>query len=202
VTRAPATLCLLLAPACADPAPDLRQTVEVRLPAAGPWVGRADAPLALVEFGSHGCPGCWRFTLEALPRLLSEFIEPGDLRYRYVDVGASPVAALIECRAAAGGFPAARTAFYRLLRDTAEGPGAARGVIAVPPDCPADSAAAARRRLEAELARRLGVPGTPTFLIGRNHPDGRVVGWVELGFSGADSLVAIVRAARRLVDGQ
>jgi protein-disulfide isomerase len=186
---------------CVEPGAPARPTVEVRLPADGPWIGRADAPLTLIEFGSHGCAGCWRFTLEGLPRLTREFIEPGALRYRYVDVSASPLAALVECRAAERGLPAARTALYRYLQDTVGEP-ADSGILAVPPECLTDSAAQARRRLEANLARRLGVPGTPTFLVGRSHPDGRVVGWVELGFTNADSLASVVRAALQLVGDQ
>jgi protein-disulfide isomerase len=187
-----------LATACAGPASPGRQTVEVRLPASGPWIGREDAELALVEFGSHGCAGCWRFTFEGLPRLMREFVEPGTLRYRYIDVNASPAAALVECRASEAGFSAARATLYGYLVDSAE----AGRPIAVPPECLADSAAAARRALEAELARRLKVPGTPTFLIGRNHPGGRVVGWVELGFTGADSLISIVRTVHGLLERQ
>jgi hypothetical protein len=46
------------------------------------------------------------------------------------------------------------------------------------------------------------VPGTPTFLIGRPHPDGRVVGWVEVGYANADSLASVVQAALNMITGQ
>jgi protein-disulfide isomerase len=183
--------------ACLEPRDAGRQTVEVTLPERGLWTGRADAPLALVEFGSHGCGGCWRFALEGFPVIDREFIRPGRLRYRYVDVSASPLAALVDCRAKTLGFPAARASVYRYLQDGAGGAVPGRG-IGVPPECLADSAAATRRRIEADAARRARVPGTPTFLIGRAHPDGRVVGWVEVGFTDADSLAAVVRAALTL----
>jgi protein-disulfide isomerase len=192
---------LLAALACPGPSAPDRQTVEVELPETDLWTGRPDAPLALIEFGSHGCGGCWRFALEGLPMLLREFVEPGRLRYRYLDVTASPVAALVECRAVGMGMPAARTALYHYLRDTASSP-AERAGLTVPSACLADSAAASRRRREAEIARRARVPGTPTFLIGRMHPDGRMVGWVEVGFTSPDSLAAVVRAALALMERQ
>jgi protein-disulfide isomerase len=185
--------------ACAGPGTGTRQTVEVELPHTGLWTGRADAPLALIEFGSHGCAGCWRFALEGFPLLDREFVRPGLLRYRYVDVSPSPLSALVECQAALLGVPEARASVYRYLRDTAPAAIRARsGSVPVPPECLADSAAESRRRREADVARRARVPGTPTFLIGRAHPDGRIVGWVEIGFTDADSLAAVVRAALKL----
>jgi protein-disulfide isomerase len=200
MTRRAATAALL-ALGCFPPAAPERQIVELELPLSGPWVGRADAPVALVEFGSHGCAGCWRFTREALPRLMTEFIEPGALRYRYVDVAASPLAAVVECQSAERGFPATRAALYQSLQDSA-GRAAANRTIQIPVECLSDPAGESRRAMEAGLAQRMGVPGTPTFLIGRYHGGGRVVGWVEFGFSGADSLVAIVQAAQALVEAR
>jgi protein-disulfide isomerase len=46
--------------------------------------GRADAPVLVLEFSDFGCPYCGRFALQTLPRIDSEFIAKGTVRWKYV----------------------------------------------------------------------------------------------------------------------
>jgi protein-disulfide isomerase len=48
-------------------------------------LGRADAPLVLIEYASMTCPACARFHNEVLPRLKSQYIDGGQLKLVYRD---------------------------------------------------------------------------------------------------------------------
>jgi hypothetical protein len=101
------------------------------------------------------------------------------------------------------GFQASRLAIYSQLRDSQFAmPPVVISEIGKNQGCVGDTAGAGRRLAEIEAARRARVPGTPTFLIGRPHPDGRVVGWVEVGYANADSLASVVQAALNMITGQ
>jgi protein-disulfide isomerase len=50
-----------------------------------PTLGRADAPVTLVEFSDYQCPFCQRFFATTLPILKSEYIDTGKLRYVFRD---------------------------------------------------------------------------------------------------------------------
>lgn len=70
--------------------------------------GRADAPIAVVEFSDFGCPYCARFARATLPILDEEFIRQGTVRWRYVPVtfgfpGGELMGAAAVCAAQQGG---------------------------------------------------------------------------------------------------
>ena len=48
-------------------------------------LGRADAPITIVEYASLTCPHCARFHAETLPTLKKEFIDTGKVRLVYRD---------------------------------------------------------------------------------------------------------------------
>jgi protein-disulfide isomerase len=50
-----------------------------------PFLGRADAPVTLVEFSDYQCPFCGRFFATTLPALKKEYIETGKVRYVFRD---------------------------------------------------------------------------------------------------------------------
>jgi protein-disulfide isomerase len=56
------------APAAADSLPDMA-------------LGKADAPVTIVEYSSLSCPHCATFHKEVLPQLKSEYVETGKVRY-------------------------------------------------------------------------------------------------------------------------
>jgi protein-disulfide isomerase len=43
-------------------------------------LGRANAPVTLIEFADPQCPFCREFTLKALPALLREYVRPGKVK--------------------------------------------------------------------------------------------------------------------------
>ena len=50
-----------------------------------PTLGRADAPVTLVEFSDYQCPFCQRFFATTLPALKKDYIDTGKLRFVYRD---------------------------------------------------------------------------------------------------------------------
>jgi protein-disulfide isomerase len=62
-------------------------------------LGKAEAPVTIIEYGSYTCPHCAHFNNETLPRIESEFVEKGQVRLVFreflrnqVDVAASLLA--------------------------------------------------------------------------------------------------------------
>lgn len=50
-----------------------------------PFLGRADAPVTVVEFSDYQCPFCSRFFAATLPELKAEYIDAGKVRYVFRD---------------------------------------------------------------------------------------------------------------------
>jgi protein-disulfide isomerase len=48
-------------------------------------VGKKDAPVTLTEFASLSCPHCAHFYKETFPKLKTEYIDTGKVRYTYID---------------------------------------------------------------------------------------------------------------------
>jgi len=50
-----------------------------------PALGPEDAPVTVEVFEDYACPHCQTFTQETYPRIKSEYIDPGEVRYRFFD---------------------------------------------------------------------------------------------------------------------
>jgi protein-disulfide isomerase len=48
-------------------------------------LGKADAPVTMIEFSDYECPFCERFYLQTLPQIEKEYIDTGKLRFVYRD---------------------------------------------------------------------------------------------------------------------
>jgi len=65
-----------------------QQTADAGEPALYPddmYLGKADAKLTIIEYASLSCPHCAKFEAEVLPRLKSEYIDKGLVRWVYRD---------------------------------------------------------------------------------------------------------------------
>ena len=154
---------------------------EIPLSDLGFDFGSEDAPIAVVEFSDYGCGYCRRFQTETFPTLLRDFIETGRVRWKYVTYlsGAFPeslpAAMVAECAGEQGYFaPVSRLIYERQSqwrRDSdpiaavsalASKAGADEGELEA---CVAERRPLARLRGGFAAGRRLGVRGTPFFLI-------------------------------------
>jgi protein-disulfide isomerase len=54
-----------------------RVTAMLRgIPQHGPWLGRKDAPLTLVEYVDVQCPYCARFSHDVFPAVVRKYVAP------------------------------------------------------------------------------------------------------------------------------
>jgi protein-disulfide isomerase len=146
-------------------------------------LGRADAPLTMVEFTDLQCPYCRQFALSAFDEIKKNWIDTGKLRYFSRDFPidslhpqAMPAARAARCAGDQGKFWEVRLALVRnanlLSTDYIN-----KTASDLKLDPKAFAACMATTKFDAEIqaemreGAKLGIEGTPTFVIGRSRPD-------------------------------
>lgn len=171
---------------------------EVPLEGLGFDFGAGDAPISIVEFSDYGCGYCRRFHTETFPTLLKDYIETGKVRWKYVTyvsgsfTNALPAAFVAECAGEQGLFTPVSDLLFRrqpdwgrladpfsIFSEIARDAGVDMDELQA---CINEQRPTARVRSGVVAGRRLGLRGTPVFLV-----DGKpVMGaqplewWVEL----------------------
>jgi protein-disulfide isomerase len=192
------------APAAAA-APGAPATTVVSL-AATPHdsLGAANAPVVLIEYLDYQCPFCRRFHERTWPELKHRYVDTGKVRYEVRDMPlpfhdeALPAALVARCAGQQGKFwPVFEALLGKPEALTADGPrqaALAAGVSAPLFDhCLRDPAV--RRAIDADVAdaERIGVDGTPGFVIARLRGD-RLEGTLVLGAQPATTFSARIDA--------
>ncbi len=141
-------------------------------------MGKPDAPLTMVEFTDLQCPFCRQFAITSFDEIKKNWIDTGKLRYISRDFPldfhpqAMPAARAARCAGEQGKFWEMRLGLMRnasLL--TPEYITKTAGDLKLDPK--AFSACAASTKYDAEIqaetqeGTKLGVGGTPTFVMGR-----------------------------------
>lgn len=166
------------------PPPGQAQEQRARLTnVAGYSLGRADAPLTLVEFTDLQCQFCNRFSTQVFTQLKAAYIDTGKVRFVTRDFPldfhpeAMPAARAARCAGEQGRFWEMRDALVRgykqlgppFIMSTAEG---------LKLDMAAFKACASSTKFDAAImqdmndGRSVSVEGTPTFVLGRTSPQG------------------------------
>ena len=161
----------------------------VRVNVAGaPVLGRADAPVTLVEFSDYQCPFCQRFFATTLPALKKEYVETGKLRYVFLDFPldqlhpqARRVAEAAHCAAEQGKYWDMHAVLFQNQRGLATMKLAehaqAAGVDATKLDqCVTSGRHASRVARSIADGAAVGVQATPTFVVGRTKSGDLVEG--------------------------
>jgi len=147
-------------------------------------LGRPDAPLTMVEFTDLQCPYCRQFALTAFDEIKKNWIDTGKLRYISRDFPidtlhphAMPAARASRCAGEQGKFWEMRLTLVRnanvLSADFIK-----KTATDLKLDAAAFSACTATTKYDAEIqaelreGTKLGIEGTPTFIIGRTTPAG------------------------------
>jgi protein-disulfide isomerase len=155
-------------------------------------VGRADAPVTIIEFSDLQCPHCARNALDTFPEIKRNYIDTGKVRYVARDFPldmhpfAIPAAIATRCAGEQGKFWEYRHALFERQSELATSPYdalAERLGLDVPrfAACQKDPAQVAALRADIALAGSNRITSTPTFLVGR-VVDGKLEGE---GFAGA-----------------
>lgn len=178
------------APALAADAATARLPATPSVPAvtaADRILGRADAPVTVIEYASFTCTHCAHWTNDVLPTFKARYIDTGKVRLVFRDMPTQPVQ--VAATAAAIGRCAAPGKFFDVAHHFMAGQAAAfasgdarqwyMDAVAVSgrtqpqiETCLADPATGQALQRDIEAAVAAGVEGTPTFFVnGRRTAD-------------------------------
>jgi protein-disulfide isomerase len=154
--------------------------------AGAPLLGNPEAAVVLVEYSDVECPFCAAFQRDTLPTLKREYFDTGKAAFAYRHLPLSAIhpralraAVALACADEQRRFWAFHDVLFanqQALDEASLGAHAARANVDLDQwrACMDDSLAAGRVAAEAEEAARLGLRGTPAFLVGVRDVDGRV----------------------------
>jgi protein-disulfide isomerase len=157
---------------------DVAPVVRLALPPGELALGRATAPLTMIEFTDYQCPYCRRFQAEVWPKLKREYVDTGRLRYIARDLplqihaAAAPAAEAAHCAGEQGRFWEMHAALLGGPADLVSG-GIERRAHAVGLDMARFDECLARNKYSAVIAAHeqeadaAGIDGTPGFVVGR-----------------------------------
>ena len=149
----------------------------------GYLMGSPQAPLTMVEFTDLQCPFCREYAATTFEEIKKNWIDTGKLRYVSRDFPldfhpyAMPAARAARCAGEQGKFWEMRMALMRnanllspgyIAKTAADLKLNAKSFA----DCTASTKYDAEIAAETAEGARIGVGGTPTFVIGRSMPDG------------------------------
>jgi protein-disulfide isomerase len=169
--------------------------------ATGHGIGKADAPVVLTVWTDYQCPICGAWANGSEPALYERYITDGSLRiehrhYSFIGEESFTAAVGAECAAQQDLFWAMHSRIFanqngenkgafsaERLRKIAESAGVD---LAAWDTCIADPTVRAKIEADAEEAKKLGITGTPTLILGD---------WMDSGIPAADDLYARIDAA-------
>jgi protein-disulfide isomerase len=171
-------------------------------------VGNAKAPIVMIEFSDFECPFCGTFTRDTLPRIKADFIDSGEVQLAFRHLPLSqihPRAERAAAAAACAGFQAQFSAMHDALfseplqlEEAAISAHARRlGLDAKGFGACLDGPGPRHVAADVALAGKLGLRGTPVFLVGLRQSDGRVkVTEIIRGAAPPDQFAAALKRAR------
>jgi protein-disulfide isomerase len=152
------------------------------IPQKGIYLGKADAPVRLVEFADLQCPICREYTLQSLPQLVQDYVRTGKVRMEFRNLSFLGPDSITAGRAAAAAaqqnklWNFADVLYYNqgeensgyVTQDFIDRMNKAAGVDSAEADAFAKSAASQEPLGAANtLANQHGVNATPTILVGK-----------------------------------
>src|SRR2546427_58800 len=153
-----------------------------------PMLGRADAPVTLVEFSDYQCPFCQRFFATTLSALKKDYVDTGKVRYVFRDFPldqlhpqARKAAEAAHCAGELGKYWEMHDVLFQHQKALAP-PQLAEHARTVGVDgakfdeCLSSGRHAARVTRGLTDGAALGVQGTPTFVVGKTKPGDVVEG--------------------------
>jgi protein-disulfide isomerase len=151
-----------------------------------PARGNPAAKVAVLEYSDFQCPSCAKAFYELLPKIDSEYVATGKVLFVFRHYPLESIHPLAVVAAVAAECAARQNRFWPLHdrlyshRGQLDAPSIRDDVVATGAEIAEwDACVSSREALEAvdrerAAGRAVGIRGTPTFLIGRLRPDGRV----------------------------
>ncbi len=177
----------LLAKSNAGANPEALQLPETINVEKNPVLGKAEARVGIIELTDFQCPFCGRFTSEAYPRIVSDYVDTGKVRFIYLDMPLASIHPWAQLAAVAAHCAGEQGKFWEMHNSLFADQRAMR-----PPDI---SDRAAKLGLDTskfnecinssrynelidtnvKSAQRMNINGTPTFLLGTFRDGGSVM---------------------------
>jgi protein-disulfide isomerase len=170
-----------------------------------PFLGDEAAPLTLLEFTDYQCPYCRRHAINTLPRLISDYVKTGKLRYviREMPVEANhPLAGKAAeaalCAHDQGGYWEMHDTLFanqdRMLPEDLKLHANSQGLDATRFNNCLDAGEKRRRVLDdVKAGKKAGMRGTPAFFLGPTPPSDEGVFLVTEMIHGAESYEEIAQ---------
>ena len=163
------------------------EQVKIKLPPSI-FLGKADAPVTLVEFTDYQCPYCNRFDRDTLPELVKKYVDTGKLKFIPMDFpldfhkNAMKAAQATRCAGDQGKYWQMRDALLREPKAVEEGSFAAKAKDVGLDEkqfqtCMDDQKHAAAIKAMMTAAQSAGISGTPSFVIA---PSGETLDGIKI----------------------
>ena len=182
---------------------------EISLPVGGePFKGSASARVAIIEYSDYQCPFCGEFARGVFPRLDSDYVKSGKVRYYFRDLPlpshpqAPAAAQAARCAGEQGKYWEMHESLFANqtalapadLTKRAQALGLDAGKFG---ECISSGKFKDNIRRSMVGAERMGINGTPAFLIGVLDANGEVVrvSQVMLGAKDYDEFKAVLDGA-------
>ena len=166
----------------AAPAPAPEPPAYGTVTLAGPAMGRADAPVVLVEFTDYQCPFCKKFHDTIMPELVRQFVDAGKLRIVSRNLplpfhpNAGPAALAAACANQQDKYWLMREKLFAHSSELTSANSLVAATAATL-DLPKFQACLEARLFDAALkkdsqeAEAVGISGTPSFVVGKPEGD-------------------------------
>lgn len=168
-----------------------------------PFIGRADAPVTMIEFFDMQCPYCGRFNSGTLPAINSEYVESGKVRYVLVSlplgfhIYAKSAAEALYCAGDQEKLMEYRSVLFDNQRDLSE-ESIRTYASAIMPDYNQFTQCLDTEKYESkvdedmEKATKAGIRGTPGFIIGRTQSSGIIRGRKVSGAQQVEAFSSVI----------
>ncbi len=145
--------------------------------------GAEDAPVTLIEYSDYHCPFCKRHADQVLPALLEKYVESGKVRFIMREYPiprlhprAEAASRVALCAGEQGQYWAMHDALFEDQKTTSDehfnslaaGLGLDQEAFA---ECIGSDRIAERIKANTSEAQRMGVSGTPSFVVGLTDPE-------------------------------
>lgn len=168
-----------------------------------PMLGDAQAKLAIIEFSDYQCPYCKRFIDQTYPKLKSNYIESGKVKYLTRDFPlafhkqAQGAAIAANCSLQQNAYWPMRAALFKnmqqlgdpLYQQTATELALDMGKFS---ECLADQSVADKIAQDIAYGKSLGIRGTPSFVIGRVENNQLITPKLVVGAQSYETFAALL----------